>query len=628
MKVWPLFLAALLLASSSAHAAEVRLTIRPDQILNESVLGDASLLVDETASTGDPAGGKGLRPTKPFFPGWTAWRYPVNVLIDLRARHRVSRIFVFNESGEADLEVSTGKPFQWSPKSFRLSGYREWRELAIGLDTRYLRFTLKAPHELPEIAVYGEALEPPVVVAATKPVAHPPVTFDQFLGTNAFIDDPLDVLAKPVGLVREYHNWSWDTEGPRGERRFQPSGAAGGNAWFFDDFYARLKALGVTVCPAIQGTDPQTFKTAKPNDKPVVANANAEDPASYKLHAAHLFQFAARYGQAKVIDSQLVLAAGQPRRSGLGLIQYVENWNEPDQTWNGRTARFDPYELAAMCSADYDGHQGKLGPGHGVKTADPKMRLVLGGLADANLEYLRAMKLWADHHRGGSFPADVLNFHHYSHDGNEAQGFRTTGLSPESDRFEEKMAALVAWRDANLPNAEVWVTEFGYDTHPGSPLKSPAIGAYSAEEVQAAWLVRGFFALAMARVDRATMFMFRDVKVGAPGVFATSGLVTEKGQWTPKPSYRALVTLKSQLRGMRYAGKVSTGNPNVRGIRFVGNGQTAEALWCPTSADTRVAGYQVDATRTVDLLSGVERKLAGKATLEIREMPVLVFIRA
>ena len=37
---------------------------------------------------------------------------------------------------------------------------------------------------------------------------------DQFVGTNAFIDDPLDKLAVPVGFVREYHSWQWDTEAP------------------------------------------------------------------------------------------------------------------------------------------------------------------------------------------------------------------------------------------------------------------------------------------------------------------------------------------------------------------------------------------------------------------------------
>ena len=82
------------------------------------------------------------------------------------------------------------------------------------------------------------------------------------------------------------------------------------------------------------------------------------------------------------------------------MLRYLENWNEPDKTWRERTGRFHPYELAAMCSADYDGHRGKLGKTYGVRNADPQMRLSIGGLAGLNLDYLRAMKFWYAMGRG------------------------------------------------------------------------------------------------------------------------------------------------------------------------------------------------------------------------------------
>ena len=85
------------------------------------------------------------------------------------------------------------------------------------------------------------------------------------------------------------------------------------------------------------------------------------------------------------------------------------------------------------------------------------------------------MKLWADFHRSGDFPADVINLHHYSSDGDEHQAFKTTGISPEADHLREKFAALAAWRDANLPDRELWVTEFGYDTNQKSPLHAPPV---------------------------------------------------------------------------------------------------------------------------------------------------------
>ena len=170
----------------------------------------------------------------------------------------------------------------------------------------------------------------------------------------------------------------WDTEAPDGKVRFQPSGAAGGNSWFFDDYYAKLKAHQVTVCPALQNSSPVYFK-GEPDNKPIESGADPEDPASYIIHAKHMFQFAARYGSSKVADSLVVLASDQPRTTGENSLRYFEDWNEPDKTWKGREGRFNPSDLAAMCSADYDGDQGRLGKNAGVRNADPNAKMVMGG---------------------------------------------------------------------------------------------------------------------------------------------------------------------------------------------------------------------------------------------------------
>jgi hypothetical protein len=414
---------------------------------------------------------------------------------------------------------------------------------------------------------------------------------DQFIGTNSFIIESPEKMAAAVGYVREYHSWAWDTEGPDHKIRFQPSGASGGNAWNFDDFYGKLRALGVMVCPTIQQSSPVYFPGVNLAFKPVAKGKDPEDPASYVIHAAHMFQYAARYGRTRVPDDELQLASDQPRRTGLGTLPYIENWNEPDGTWSGREGRFNPYDLAAMCSADYDGDQGRLGKTFGVKSADPTMRFSMGGLSGIGIEYLRAMKFWADFHRGGDFPADVINLHHYSNDGDETQPFRTTGISPEADHVRETFARIAAWMGANLPDRELWVTEFGYDTDQGSPIHSPAVGSYSSDQIQAIWLIRTYLALAAAGVDRAAMFMFRDVKTGDHGVFATCGMVTTNGPWQPKPSYFHIATLKHRLAGMRFAGDVASGNKDVLIYRFQGaHGKTAYVVWCGSSRDLHVLG--------------------------------------
>jgi hypothetical protein len=197
------------------------------------------------------------------------------------------------------------------------------------------------------------------------------------------------------------------------------------------------------------------------------------------------------------------------------------------------------------------------------------------------------------------------------------------------------MAELVLWRDRNVPEAELWVTEFGYDTHPGSPLHAPAIGELSAEMVQAAWLLRSNLLLAAAGVDRATMFMFRDVAPKNPQVFSTSGLVTEKGAWNPKPSWYFQASLKKQLAGMNWAADVAVDRPNVMAMKFIGNGKVVTAAWCSTSearvekgvripvsgASPKLASFAVGETecRLSDLV--IE---GGQATIEVSEVPVLI----
>ena len=433
---------------------------------------------------------------------------------------------------------------------------------------------------------------------------------DRLIGTNAFIDDPLDKVVSVAGFVREYHSWSWDTESPDRRLRFQPSAAAGGNSWFFDDFYGKLSRAGVTVSPALQGNIGGTTFDAKPD---------------LKAHADYVFQFAARYGSKKAADSRLNLALGQLRMSGLNSLRYVENWNEPDKTWREREGWFTPFELAEMCAADRTA----------MKRADGSMKLVLGGLAGLNISYLAAMKHWADFNSRGIFPADVINLHHYSSDGTE-QAFNKVGISPEADDLRGKMEKAARWRDENAPGCELWLTEFGWDTDPRSPIHAPAIGTMDAQTVQAAWLVRTYLLLAAAKVDRAAQFLFRDVNSTGGGVFETCGLVTQKGDWTPKVSWYFVATLKNRLKGFRFARDVPTGRSDVTVLRFTDGKRDAFAAWCPTSEDRTVTDFVLKTGGSYaelvalanDSITGNVSTVAtknGMLSLVVSERPTLLF---
>ena len=484
------------------------------------------------------------------------------------------------------------------------------------------------------------------------PVLSEGIPFDQFMGANAFVDDPIERM-QAVGFIREYHNWGWD-EGngrddyspyPNNHIKWAPSEVI---SWNFDEFYRRVNAAGLLIAPCTQGSvewlsHGADFRSSnKPLDKP---GLSPTAPSSYQAKSHYMYQYAARYGSSKVDPEKLTLAPGQERISGLGLIRYLEDWNEQDKDWEGRDARFTPEEYAAMLSADYDGHANTMKGGSGtfgIKNADPQMKVVMGGLATPSVEYLEQMKRWfATNRPDKKFAADVLNVHWYTwKDGNSWQG-GGPALSPEEGRLKEVMQTIVEYRNKNLPELEVWISEFGWDTNPGSPLSPPAIGPFDTEEVQAQWLVRAYLSLAAAGVDRAQMYMLRDVDPNHPGWFSSCGLVGPKGDWTPKTSWFYVHALKETLKGMRYMGEVSSGNPKLRIYKFkdIGSSKGAYAVWAASSDNYRVDNYSLQlpaGTDSASLLQLEPGNKDGKSSplaiinqevrLAVSERPVFVLV--
>ncbi|WP_346239097.1 hypothetical protein ABDK00_010195 [Niabella insulamsoli] len=477
------------------------------------------------------------------------------------------------------------------------------------------------------------------------------ITMDQFIGANAFIDDPIDKL-KAVGFIREYHNWSWN-EGngaanypgfPNNAIQFAPSYPG----WSFDDYYANLNKEGVAVAPCIQGAvnwlhgGPNFPGQNKPTDAPGLDPALA---SSYHAKAFFMYQYAARYGSKKVPEAQLSVSANQAKLSGLGVVKYLEDWNEQDKTWEGRDAEFKPEEYAAMASANYDGHGNtmtKHGKKYGIKNADTSMRLVMGGLATLDLNYIKKMKTWFEANRADKkFAVDALNFHIYAFkDGASWQG-GGPAVSPEASGFREKMTEIVKYRNENLPGKEVWVSEFGWDTNPESVLAPPKIGAMDIYEIQAIWLIRAYLELAAAGVDRAQMYMSRDVNPNDKTWFATCGIMGPKGDFTPKKSWYYIYTMKNILKNMRYAGELKDTNPNIRIYKFSekGSSKSVYAIWAKTSEDLKITNHPIQlgakatavslTTPVNGKITGEEKTLSsseGRIVIDVSEKPVFVLV--
>ena len=157
-----------------------------------------------------------------------------------------------------------------------------------------------------------------------------------------------------------------------------------------------------------------------------------------------------------------------------------------------------PAQYAAMLSADYDGHGRqeafRLGTSDlflGVHNADPGTKLVMAGLADLRGQYALDVREWmTDNRPDGDIAFDVLNFHHYSSDYNPEDGVTgpivdenkfdlifdrvagtplgTHGVAPEEEALVRKLELLRTklTQGGYAQDMEMWLSEFGYDSHP------------------------------------------------------------------------------------------------------------------------------------------------------------------
>ncbi|WP_417589221.1 T9SS type A sorting domain-containing protein [Owenweeksia hongkongensis] len=636
---------------STALSSQGKIVLTPDMLINVTTIGDASLLIDEQQLAGDPRSGAKSTPSTHFYGGYNSMYFPLRIVIDLKAVHQLSELYVFDSFNVDSLKIYTGKPSSWQLDSVLwLNEWNRWKSVSLNINTRYLMLEFPSTKAVvSEIVLYGYSTSSKTPIPART--FHSPPLMEDFLGTNALHNEPIDKL-RCVGSIREYHPWQWD-EGngsssypgyPNNQYAWSPSWVSGpGWGWDFDQTYTSFLNAGLDLSPCLQQTAPYMLdKSTNVDQKPISLNDDPENPNSYEEHARYLYQFTARYGSTTVPPSKLMLRPGQPVHSGLNLIKYIENNNEPDKWWRGREGYFSPFEMAAMCSADYDGHEGRMGDGYGAKNADPNIQFVMGGLTILGLEYIKSMKLWSDIHRTSGFPADVLNFHHYSNSSGGQDQAMKDGISPEDDSLKYKLKEIVEYRDRYLPGKEIWLSEFGYDTNPNSPQGARAIGQNDVYEVQAQWLLRSYLEMAAAGIDRAHVYFFADLNALNPNKFNSSGLVNEKWYgYQPKTSWYYIYAMKKALRGYRFGQEIASQNSSVNVYRF-DNDSTATSIyvaWCNTSTDKTINNFKINLgdalgatllelnkTDTVCTESALQLKNKGDVKVCLSERPI--FIRA
>ena len=435
----------------------------------------------------------------------------------------------------------------------------------VGMEARYVQVQFKDGQAPSEALVYGYQLyEDESMLIQEK--EHKLPTVGEMMGQCGFVaggggNCTIEQLACSY-VVREYHNVGWSYSiGSFPGKATKLINTTVGN---FDEAYKTYSEAGLLVIPCLQwneGSAPaRIYDEFEGKLSSTVASWEEKYlPSTYAAYADLIYQYSARYGSSKMgylVENIITHSDATPGATvGRGHIKWIELGNEP----NGEDAAgATPYQLAALTSAAYDGHQRTLladvyNPNSftypfGGKTADPDIKLAIAGLAGIQNRYIMTMTYWMRANRtDNSIAMDAFNVHTYFGKYFYMNGQSIiVGVSPEEFGLVDAMSQLVDFRDKYYPDVEVWLTEFGWDTNQSYETMTSAhaydtkdlngdgeISEYEmvmrSREIQGMWLVRAYIMLASCGVDKATMYMCEDAagdEVGAIGKYGTCGIWT------------------------------------------------------------------------------------------------------
>jgi hypothetical protein len=380
------------------------------------------------------------------------------------------------------------------------------------------------------------------------------------LGVNTALRQglPPSDVARVAGWVRDYHRWYW----------FEPNRDAYDFHWTennsaphsLDGWYSGLKAEGLGVVVAVEFAPGWATGTGTITGLPY-KSGDGSRPADYAEHAEYMAQIAARWGRTAYSNDDPRIEPPD-RVTGLSCVDYLESYNEPDAWWTSPT--FPASKYAKMLEADYNGNDVPTSPSTplvGVKSADPTMGVLHGGLTSSDPSYLDSMlSALAPNQQ----PFDVVSFHTYMN-GTPAAG----GKSPEAGGLVGAIDRMKSWRDAHAPDKPVWLTEIGWDTYSYGGRRSKS---WAPEASAANYLLRTLALSAANGLDRLFFYMYMDPSRDSLENYQSAGLVRNSpdGNGEKKAGWFYLATALELLGDYNFEAIEADGegNPAVYSYRF------------------------------------------------------------
>lgn len=570
---------------------------------------------------------------------------PYEIVFDLREVKRVDSIWFWFVSG-SNVNVYTsslGNQFNLVGSIHAYNNRNKWSSVLTNEATklaRYIKLSFTSAEAIKEVAIFGSVLSGKLPVGIKYPNNIERKRFERFVGSNAFPHSTRLVDVANFGTKhRLYCVWQnftdLNTARDLGTRLYGDDSGTRQISYYFSNnrilgnLDSKLQVLKnelttkynlnecdnyICMKQAIQFMypDPQNpsqamvFTDGMANNKMCDINVypeyNSFSPFAYRLISQFIFTLTARYGRnVDVPDELIALNSSNQMLKGMDLLKYIEVENEPNRTWEGSAGYYHPEEFAALISACYDGHMGQLGPGFGMKAADPTMKFVSSGLISQNLDYTKRVIMWCQANRTDPdypvIPFDILSIHYY----HTTTGGQTTsasdgrkGLCPDSvnpvkiiadgGRFYDVMKYMTDWRDRELPGVELWLGESGYDEHPVSRQSPIAQQNRALSLIKSDYIMRMMLHQAAANVDAFQQYMFRNdrqlsaiIYGGRGDLYGSCGFVdymtntidpstitaqnptgyayndSNPLKYSPLPSYYYSRNLIKQLTGMKFS---------------------------------------------------------------------------
>lgn len=605
MKIRYLFLCFVITIASSSFSQKIQLV--KEQLLpltHFDFKADYGKLVD---------GVKGLDNSLTYTPteSSSTISWPHKVLIDLRGIYNITQLKAYDGYSSPTINWYAGTtPFNTTliAGPISLTGYDTYNVQNVTANgVRYIILEqIDNLSRFPsEIEVYGTAtsiIAP--VIAAKRPI----VEAKDLLGADGFFTEDPNI----VGIYTNYRlyvNTDWFFNSNQ-ELMLSPANQGGVNV---KEQLTAFKSRGTESVVTLQNSPNYILNKSAtehdPNYKATSYNiTNYTTPASWLDISKAYYRIAGYLGRQQVSNTDMNFNT-TPRwtgdlpnkaESGLNLANYMEVLNEPDKNWTFPTEAgyYSPYTLASFMSAAYDGHQGTMQKA-GIKTADPSMKVVMGGLFKLQVEYIQAMHEWAKYNRpDGKFPADVINFHHYN--SNESTGLQdgsgTATINPEQGELFTQMEKIIDYRNKYLPDVEIWLSEWGHSTNMGV-FQVPNLPSYGTkEDVQGAWIIRTYLSLMKLNIDKSHLYANVDeFDHTNDGMFGTCGIF-KYNTLEKKRSYYYVTDFINLFKEFDYKLKADLSTASVRDYVFedLAAGKEMRFVWSPTSTETTIPNYNVN----------------------------------